>query len=51
MSNNSIKASQLGIVIFWAVLMHKAPAAIGFGTFLRHEGVARNKAALYMLVS
>ena len=29
----------LGLLIFIAILMHKAPAAIGFGTFLHHEGL------------
>lgn len=27
----------LGVLIFLALLLHKAPAALGFGTFLRHE--------------
>lgn len=34
----------LGLLIFFALLLHKAPAALGFGTFLRHENV--NQASL-----
>jgi hypothetical protein len=30
----------LGLLIFLAILLHKAPAAIGFGTFLQHEGIS-----------
>jgi zinc transporter 9 len=37
-SKISESSNQLGFIIFMAVLMHKAPAAIGFGTFLKHEG-------------
>lgn len=37
--------SQLGLVVFIAILMHKAPAAIGFGTFLKHEGLTAKEAA------
>ena len=33
------QSSQLGLIIFLAILMHKAPAAVGFGTFLHHEGL------------
>jgi len=31
-------SEKLGTVIFFAILMHKTPAALGFGTFLFHEG-------------
>lgn len=34
----------LGLLIFFALLLHKAPAALGFGSFLRHEKV--NQASL-----
>jgi hypothetical protein len=33
--------SGLGMLIFLALLLHKAPAALGFGTFLRHEKVTQ----------
>lgn len=39
MSSKSESASGLGVLIFLAILLHKAPAAIGFGTFLHHEGL------------
>ena len=29
----------IGLLIFIAIMLHKAPAAIGFGTFLHHEGL------------
>ena len=38
MSNKTDTAHGLGLLIFLAVFLHKAPAAIGFGTFLYHEG-------------
>jgi zinc transporter ZupT len=34
-------AGGLGLLIFIAILMHKAPAALGFGTFLHHEGLKK----------
>lgn len=37
-SNQTNEAKGLGILVFFAVLIHKAPAALGFGTFLYHEG-------------
>lgn len=33
-SEKSEQASSLGLIIFIAILLHKAPAALGFGTFL-----------------
>jgi zinc transporter 9 len=38
-SEKTEEASELGLVIFIAILLHKAPAALGFGTFLYHEGL------------
>jgi len=38
-SETGSSASGLGLLIFLAILLHKAPAAIGFGTFLHHEGL------------
>jgi len=38
--STQLEGSSLGIVIFFAVLMHKIPTAIGFGTFLVHEGLS-----------
>ena len=28
----------LGMIIFIAIMLHKAPASVGFGTFLQHQG-------------
>jgi len=38
-SETDSSTSGLGILIFIAILLHHAPAAIGFGTFLHHEGL------------
>ena len=40
-SHRSQQASGLGLIIFFAILLHKAPAALGFGTFLQHEGASK----------
>lgn len=50
MSDESDKASGLGILIFLAILLHKAPAAVGFGTFLYHEGLRGFGVAKYLFV-
>ena len=28
----------MGMLIFFAIMLHKAPASLGFGTFLQHKG-------------
>ena len=38
-SARSDKEAELGFLIFLAILLHKSPASIGFGTFLHHEGL------------
>ena len=43
-------ASGLGVLIFVAILLHKAPAAIGFGTFLQHEGLEKWSLSKHLLV-
>jgi len=48
LSYKSNSAHGLGILIFLAILMHKAPAAIGFGTFLYHEGLRGFEVAKYV---
>lgn len=51
MSYETGSSSQgLGMIIFFAVLLHKAPAAIGFGTFLYHEGLRGFDVAKYVFV-
>lgn len=38
------------MIIYLAILMHKAPAALGFGTFLFHEGLHGYHLAKYLFV-
>jgi zinc transporter 9 len=41
----------LGLIIFFALLLHKAPAALGFGSFLRHENVNQTSLIKHLGVS
>ena len=43
-------SSKLGLVIFFAILMHKIPASVGLGTFLQHSGL-QNKALVKHLLA
>lgn len=45
--NNS---SNLHIIIFIALLLHKCPSAIGLATFLQHEGLNRKQIMKHLLV-
>lgn len=36
--NTSSSAENLDIIVLAAILLHKCPAAFGFGTFLYHQG-------------
>ncbi|CDW71694.1 zinc transporter zip9-like [Stylonychia lemnae] len=47
-STKSAQSSGLGVLIFLAILLHKAPAAIGFGTFLYHEGLRGLQLSKYL---
>lgn len=38
-SDEGAQNADLGLIIFLAILLHKAPAALGFGSFLRHERI------------
>ena len=42
-------AHGLGMLIFMAIMMHKAPASIGFGTFLQHHGLKGYDFAKHLL--
>lgn len=42
-------AQTLGVVIYAAILLHKFPASIGFGTFLAHSGRVGFEVAKHML--
>lgn len=37
------------MLIFMAIMMHKAPASIGFGTFLQHHGLKSYEFAKHLL--
>ena len=52
-SSKSAEGAQnagLGLIIFMALLLHKAPAALGFGSFLRHEAIPNNLLIKHLLV-
>ena len=49
MSERLKKESTLGFIVFLAILLHKAPGAIGFGTFLQHAGLSGNALAKHLL--
>lgn len=38
------------MIVFFAIMLHKAPAAFGLVTFLLHEGLDRNKIRRHLLV-
>ncbi|XP_076029629.1 zinc/iron regulated transporter-related protein 102B isoform X2 [Oratosquilla oratoria] len=38
------------MIVFFAIMLHKAPAAFGLVTFLLHEGLERNKIRRHLLV-
>jgi hypothetical protein len=42
--------STLGFIVFLAILLHKAPGAIGFGTYLEHSGLSGFQLAKHLLV-
>ena len=49
LSGRSEENQRLGFIIFIATIMHKMPAAIGFGTFLAHEGFNKREAIKHIL--
>lgn len=38
------------MIVFFAIMLHKAPAAFGLVTFLLHEGLDRNKIRRHLLI-
>lgn len=38
------------LIVFFAIMLHKAPAAFGLVTFLLHEGLDRNRARKHLLI-
>jgi len=49
LSTKSASSSGLGILIFFAILLHDGPASIGFGSFLHHEGLRGWNIAKHLL--
>jgi len=49
LSTKSAASSGLGILIFFAILLHDGPASIGFGSFLHHEGLRGWNSAKHIL--
>ncbi|TNV79810.1 hypothetical protein FGO68_gene15252 [Halteria grandinella] len=43
------KQSSLGFIVYLAILLHKAPGAIGFGTYLEHTGLSGFALAKHLL--
>lgn len=41
----------LGMIIFIAIMLHKAPASLGFGTFLQHQGCTTKEHLKHLMVS
>mmetsp|Transcript_36720 Transcript_36720/g.35480 ORF Transcript_36720/g.35480 Transcript_36720/m.35480 type:complete len:113 (-) Transcript_36720:279-617(-) len=48
-SDSDSSTSSLGYIIFLAIILHKAPASVGFGTFLYHEGLRNWGVSFYLL--
>jgi len=48
-SDEDKDAQTLGLVIYAAILLHKFPASVGFGTFLAHSGRVGFEVAKHML--
>ena len=38
------------VIVFFAIMLHKAPAAFGLVTFLLHEGLDRNRARKHLMI-
>ncbi|UXI14665.1 hypothetical protein NH340_JMT00608 [Sarcoptes scabiei] len=38
------------MIVFFAIMLHKAPAAFGLVTFLLHEGLDRNKTRRHLIM-
>jgi zinc transporter 9 len=49
LSTKSAASSGLGILIFFAILLHDGPASIGFGSFLHHAGLRGWNSAKHIL--
>ena len=43
--------SSVGLVVALAIFIHKAPEALGFGTFLTHKGASNTEQLIHLGVS
>ena len=41
--------TDIEMIVFFAIMLHKAPAAFGLVTFLLHEGLERNRIRRHLL--
>jgi len=46
----STSKTEVEVIVFVAIMLHKAPAAFGLSTFLLHEGFVRNRIRKHLLV-
>ncbi|CAH3021688.1 unnamed protein product, partial [Porites evermanni] len=46
----STSKTEVEVIVFVAIMLHKAPAAFGLSTFLLHEGLVRNRIRKHLLV-
>lgn len=42
--------TEVEVIVFIAIMLHKAPAAFGLSTFLLHEGLVRNRIRKHLIV-
>lgn len=42
--------TEVEVIVFVAIMLHKAPAAFGLSTFLLHEGLVRNRIRKHLIV-
>ena len=47
---NGKKGSSVGLVVALAIFIHKAPEALGFGTFLHHKGASSKELLMHLTV-
>ncbi|KAL9954506.1 hypothetical protein ACROYT_G042055 [Oculina patagonica] len=46
----STSKTEVEVIVFIAIMLHKAPAAFGLTTFLLHEGLVRNRIRKHLIV-
>jgi len=50
MQYNGKKGSSVGLVVALAIFIHKAPEALGFGTFLHHKGASSKELLMHLTI-